>query len=168
VADLARAYVPAAIVRLKWPNDVLLDGAKLSGVLIESGAAAAGGLWLAVGIGVNLASHPENTERPATHLGAHLREGVVAPPGLEDALDQLAGAFARWWSIWEREGFAPVQEAWTAAAGGLGGPAIARLGSEQVEGLAEGLDADGALRLRLADGSLRRITAGDVFFGSAA
>jgi BirA family biotin operon repressor/biotin-[acetyl-CoA-carboxylase] ligase len=166
VADLARSYAPPAIVSLKWPNDVLVAGAKVSGVLIESGAAAAGGLWLAVGIGVNLASHPEGTERPATHLGAHLRGDVTAPPSLESALDCLSAAFQGWWSLWQREGFAPLQRAWTELAGGLGREAVARLGTETVHGVAEGLDSDGALRLRLPDGAIRRITAGDVFFGA--
>jgi BirA family biotin operon repressor/biotin-[acetyl-CoA-carboxylase] ligase len=75
----------------------------------------------------------------------------------------LADAFEHWRGAWERDGFAPIRAAWTDRAGGLGAPAVARLGSETVQGVAEALDADGALRLRLADGSLRRITAGDVF-----
>jgi BirA family biotin operon repressor/biotin-[acetyl-CoA-carboxylase] ligase len=166
VADLARAWVPPSIVALKWPNDVLVGGAKASGILVESGPAAAG-LWLAVGVGVNLASHPSGTERPATHLGAHLRAEVASPPSFDQALSGLAEAFGRWWSVWEREGFAPIRTAWTAAAAGLGQPATARLGSETVQGVAEALEPDGALRLRLADGSVRRITAGDVFFGGS-
>ena len=164
VADVARAYVPASIVRLKWPNDVLVAGAKASGILVESGPAAAG-LWLAVGVGVNLDSHPQGTERPATHLGAHLRADVATAPSFEIALLALTEAFGRWWSVWTREGFAPVRAAWSEAAAGLGQPAVARLGAETVEGIAEALEPDGALRLRRADGSARRITAGDVFFG---
>ena len=163
VADLAQAYVPPSLVALKWPNDVLLAGAKVSGVLIESGPAAGGGLWLAVGIGVNLASSPSGTERPATHLGAHLSADAAAPPAPETALAGLAKAFDRWWGLWQDQGFAPIREAWTAAAR-LGEPCVARFGAEAVEGVAEALEADGALRLRLADGSARRITAGDVFF----
>ena len=164
VADLARSCVPPSLVRLKWPNDVLVDGAKVSGVLVESGTAAGGGLWLAVGIGVNLASHPGTTERPATHLGAHLRADVPGPPSFEAALDTLAESFGGWWSAWTAEGFAPIRAAWSQAAGGLGGPVLARLGTEEVRGVAEALEGDGALRVRLADGTARRITAGDVFF----
>ena len=164
VADLARAYVPASLVALKWPNDVLVDGGKVSGVLIESGPAD-GGLWLAIGIGVNLVSSPEGTERPATHLGAHLKAEAARPPSPEEALAGLAKAFDHWAGVWEGQGFGPIRAAWTDAASGLGRPCLARLGSETVEGVAEALEADGALRLRLADGSARRITAGDVFFG---
>jgi BirA family biotin operon repressor/biotin-[acetyl-CoA-carboxylase] ligase len=160
VADLARAYVPPSIVTLKWPNDVLVGGGKASGILVESGPAA-GGLWLAVGIGVNLASHPAGTERPATHLGAHLRAEAAAPPSFDEALSRLAGAFGRWRSLWEREGFGPIRDAWSEAATGLGRLATARLGQETVEGIAEALEPDGALRLRLPGGGVRRITAGE-------
>ncbi|HEX8568759.1 MAG TPA: biotin--[acetyl-CoA-carboxylase] ligase, partial [Caulobacteraceae bacterium] len=121
---------------------------------------------LAVGIGVNLASSPSGTDRPATHLGAHLRGEVGAAPAPEAALSELAQAFDAWWAVWRREGFEPLRTAWTEAATGLGGPCLARLGSESVEGTAEALEGDGALRLRLPDGSARRITAGDVFFGN--
>jgi len=162
VFDLAEAYVPRALLSLKWPNDVLIDGAKVSGVLIESGAGA-DGLWLAVGIGVNLVAHPEGTERPATHIGAHLRGDAPAPPSFDAALAQLADALERRRAAWDRDGFAPVHAAWTERADGLGRPAVARLGHETVHGVAEALEPDGALRLRLPDGGVRRITAGDVF-----
>ena len=79
---------------------------------------------------------------------------------------QLAAHFERWRALWDRLGFPPIAEAWTARAHGLGEPCTARLADETVAGIAEGLDADGALRLRTADGAVRRITAGDVFFGS--
>jgi BirA family biotin operon repressor/biotin-[acetyl-CoA-carboxylase] ligase len=160
VADLASTYAPASKVALKWPNDPLLGGRKLSGVLVESGPSD-GGLWLAVGIGVNLAEAPTDVERPATALAEHI-DGP--PPGPSEALETLARAFERWRGVWEAAGFAPIAEAWTARAYGLGQPCSARLPGETVEGVAEGLDFDGALRLRLADGTLRRITAGDVFF----
>lgn len=162
VFELAEAYVPRALLALKWPNDVLLDNAKMSGVLVESGPSEAG-LWLAVGIGVNLASHPTGIEKPATHLGAHLRADRSAPPSFEQALRELADAFEHWRDLWERNGFTPIRRAWTERAAGLGAPATARLGSETVHGVAEAMEPDGALRLRLPDGSARRITAGDVF-----
>ena len=166
------AYVPETLVRLKWPNDVLVQGLKAAGVLVESGAAPAvspeasqsGGLWLAIGVGVNLASAPAGAERPATALADHLRPGLAEPPAIADALGQLAKAFQARLEAWEQFGFAPVRAAWTARAHGLGRPCIVRLDHETISGVAEGLEADGALRLRLACGDLRRITAGDVFF----
>ncbi|GAA0869998.1 biotin--[acetyl-CoA-carboxylase] ligase [Brevundimonas basaltis] len=168
VADLLDAYAPPSLVTIKWPNDVMLAGDKASGVLVESGSHPAGGLWLAVGIGVNLASAPTGTERPATCLAQHLRGDVGAPPSVETAGARLAQAFAVWLERWRTLGFEPILDAWTARTTGLKGPATARLGHETVEGRAEGVAPDGALRLRLADGTLRLISAGDVFFGEPA
>ncbi|HEY5107774.1 MAG TPA: biotin--[acetyl-CoA-carboxylase] ligase [Caulobacteraceae bacterium] len=162
VADLADAFVPPAIVSLKWPNDLLLGGRKAAGILVESGPAEAGGLWVAVGIGVNLARAPLAADRPATAFCEH--RPAPAPKPLE-ALSVLAEAFERWRMIWDNAGFAAIADAWTARAHGLGEACTARLSGESIVGIAEGLDGDGALRLRTADGTLRRITAGDVFFG---
>jgi BirA family transcriptional regulator, biotin operon repressor / biotin---[acetyl-CoA-carboxylase] ligase len=162
VADLATTYVPASLVTLKWPNDPLIAGGKASGILVESGPHASGGLWLAVGCGVNLATPPENPERPAVAFAQHMR---IPPPKPLEALEVLAEAFERWREVWERLGFPPIAEAWTARAHGLGETCTARLPTETVTGIAEGLDADGALRLRTPSGQVRRITAGDVFFG---
>lgn len=164
VADLAQAFVPPSLVTLKWPNDPMIAGRKASGILVESGAHPAGGLWLAVGVGVNLATPPQQSERPATAFSEHMR---APPPKPLEALAVLAEAFERWRKVWESAGFAAIADAWTARAHGLGEPCTARLAHETLEGIAEGLDADGALRLRLASGEIRRITAGDVFFGSA-
>jgi BirA family biotin operon repressor/biotin-[acetyl-CoA-carboxylase] ligase len=168
IADLLDAFAPASLVTIKWPNDVMLAGQKASGVLVESGAHESGGLWLAVGIGVNLVHAPDGTERPATAVAHHLRGDVTAPPGVEAASAKLAEVFDVWMTRWETLGFEPSLAAWRARTSGLDGPAVARLGRETVEGRAEGVAADGALRLRLADGSLRLISAGDVFFGEAA
>ena len=167
VADLACAYVPESLIRLKWPNDPLLAGRKLGGVLVESGARPDGRLWLACGVGVNLAHAPVAAERPATTLAEHLSVEHPAPPSPEPALEQLAAAFERWMKRWAAQGFEPIRAAWTERAAGLGQPCEARLGSETVQGVAEALEADGALRLRLPEGGVRRITAGDVFFGGS-
>ena len=168
VADVVETYVPPSLVTIKWPNDVLLAGDKVSGILIESGVHAGGGLWLAVGIGINLARSPSGTERKATAVADHLRGDVTAVPTIKSAAAALSQAFAVWMARWESLGFQPVLDAWAARAPGLNGPAVARLGHETIDGRAEGLDPDGSLRLRLADGSLRHISAGDVFFGEAA
>ena len=163
VADLAMAYVPATLVSLKWPNDPMIAGRKTAGILVESGPHPAGGLWLAVGCGVNLATPPDAAERPATAFAEHMR---APPPAPLDALTVLAEAFERWRGLWERLGFPPIAEAWTARAHGLGEACTARLPGETIQGVAEGLDGDGALRLRTNSGAIRRITAGDVFFGA--
>lgn len=157
VADMAAHFAPGAAVTVKWPNDVLLDGRKLAGILLETGEAPAP--WLAVGIGVNLAASPEGTEFPATSLAAT----GIAPPPPDDALTVLAARFAHWHRIWREEGFAPLRAAWLARAGGLGAPIRARLPHEERSGLFDGIDAEGALLLRDSVG-VRTITAGEVFF----
>jgi BirA family biotin operon repressor/biotin-[acetyl-CoA-carboxylase] ligase len=163
-ADLVCELVPPPLVTIKWPNDVMVEADKLVGILVESGPHENGGLWLAVGIGVNLTEAPTGTERPATAVAAHLKADVHAAPRIEVAAEILAGHFALWMERWETLGFQPVLDAWIARSRGLDGPCIARLGHETLEGMAEGVEADGALRLRLPDGSLRLISAGDVFF----
>jgi BirA family biotin operon repressor/biotin-[acetyl-CoA-carboxylase] ligase len=164
VADLASAYVPADAVSVKWPNDVLVSGRKTAGILIESSARADGGLWVAVGIGVNLRHAPAEAAYPATALSEHM---TAPPPAPLDALETLSAIFEGWRSLLARAGFPAVAEAWTKRAHGLGQACTARLPNETVEGIAEGIDGDGALRLRVAAGRIRRITAGDVFFGAA-
>jgi BirA family biotin operon repressor/biotin-[acetyl-CoA-carboxylase] ligase len=113
---------------------------------------------------VNLASPPVAAERPATSFAEHLLAPQTQPPSPETALTQLAFAFYRWLDLWDSGGFSLIAQAWTARAHGLGRSCTARLERETLEGVALGLDADGALRLQLSDGAIRRITAGDVFF----
>lgn len=161
VADLASRFVPAALVTLKWPNDLMIDGRKAAGILVESGALNDGLLWVAVGIGANLARAPEIPDRPTTTFAAHMR---TPPPNPLDALSHLAEALERWRDVWERLGFEPIASAWTARAHGIGETCLVRLTNETINGIAEGLDLDGALKLRMTGGEMRRITAGDVFF----
>jgi len=161
VADLAAAFIAPALVSLKWPNDLLLAGRKAAGILVESGPSAGGGLWVAVGVGVNLSHPPLVAERPATAFSEHM---AAPPPKPLEALPILAQAFERWRDLWTRSGFAPIAQAWTERAHGLGQPCVARLSTETIDGIAEGLDPDGALLLRTSGGEVRRITAGDVFF----
>jgi BirA family biotin operon repressor/biotin-[acetyl-CoA-carboxylase] ligase len=172
-ADLVCTFVPPPLVTIKWPNDVMIEAEKVVGILVESGLVEGGGpdagaLWLAVGIGVNLAEAPSGTERPAAAVSGHLRGDVLSAPRPEDAAEILADHFAVWMDRWETLGFQPILDAWVSRSRGLDGPCTARLGHETLEGMAEGVEADGALRLRLPDGSLRLISAGDVFFGAPA
>ena len=112
---------------------------------------------------------PTKTLRPRAMMYASNFENPVLYPLMKllDALEVLAGAFQRRLAAWEREGFAAVAAAWTERAHGLGERCEARLADRTLSGVAEGLDTDGALKLRLDDGRLERITAGDVFFGGA-
>ena len=140
--------------QLKWPNDLLVAGAKLSGILLERSDDA-----VVAGIGVNLANHPDLPDRPATSLAA--QGASVAPDAF---LDGLADGFARWLARWRGEGLAAVRAAWLAAAHPMGTALSVRLPDGTAhEGLFGGLDADGALILRLASGQRHVIHAADVF-----
>ena len=152
--EVVSAYTDAARLAIKWPNDLLLDGAKLSGILLERAGDA-----VVVGLGVNLAGHPETLDRPATSLAA---SGFGAPhPGL--FLNDLAAAFARWLATW-RAGLPTIVKRWQDRAHPIGTVLSARLATgETREGLFDGLDASGALKLRLAGGAVETIHAGDVF-----
>ena len=112
-AEMASHFAPSATVTVKWPNDVLAEGKKLAGLLLEAGPG-----WLAVGIGVNLASAPEATEFPATSLA---QLGIAAPSS-DEALTILAARFAHWYDAWMEKGFETIRAAWLARAGGWAGP----------------------------------------------
>lgn len=154
VADMAAHFAPAAAIAVKWPNDVLAGGRKFAGILLEGGDG-----WLVVGIGINLVSHPDGTDFPATALA----QLGVAPPSPEEALTVLAARFAHWYGVWMKDGFASLRTAWLARTVALGTPVRARLPNEIREGVFEGIDESGALLLN-EGGKLRAIAAGEVFF----
>lgn len=139
---------------IKWPNDLLVGGAKLSGVLLERADDA-----VVIGFGVNVAHYPDLPDRPTTSL---TREGVATTPAA--LLDALAPSLARWVARWRGEGLAPVVARWSDLAHPLGSAMVARLpDGTTLDGFFEGLDATGALLLGLASGERRVIHAADVF-----
>lgn len=152
--QVMQAYVPADRLMIKWPNDLLVDGAKISGILLDGLGDA-----VVVGIGVNLARHPDAVDRAATSLAAH-----TTAPSPEHFLSDLAASFAHWLARWRGEGLGAILRHWLARAHPVGTALTIRPpGEPPVEGLFEGLDDDGALRLRLAGGEMRTMHAGDVF-----
>ena len=161
--DAVASFVPPAKVRVKWPNDVLVDGRKVAGILLESSGESGSRLlpWLAVGIGINVHRPPESATFPATTIASH-----ASAPTPAEMLSYLAEAFDRYFRLWRTNGFAPIRMAWLEHAAGLGQAVTARLPNETINGIFQGLDADGALLLALPDGSTRAITAGEVFFAA--
>jgi BirA family biotin operon repressor/biotin-[acetyl-CoA-carboxylase] ligase len=156
---LLRAVLPVPVLH-KWPNDVLVDGRKISGILLESGGITGGKVdWLVLGIGVNLRHHPAESLYPTTDLLA------AGGPNLtpDQAMDLLLAEFQPLYDIWEQQGFAALRDDWLAHCTGLGEAVLARLEQEEVSGRFDDIDADGTLIMALADGSKRRITAGDIF-----
>jgi len=164
VHDTLCSWVPAGKVRLKWPNDALVDGQKIAGILLETASTGDGQdlSWLAIGIGINLVHAPADVGYPATFVNAHGR----APDCLE-ALETLAAAWDQRFRTLNEQGFAAIRSAWLARAAGLGAEIEVRLPSETIKGRFETLQDDGALELLLPDGQRRRVTAGEVFFPNA-
>jgi len=143
----------------KWPNDVLLRGRKIAGILLESeldeGEAPK---FVVVGVGINLASSPRDTEFPATSI-AEENLGTVSPGA---ALEGFARHFQAWVERWREEGFAPIRAAWRAQAMALGELIRVRLDHATLHGRLIDIDQHGALLLE-SMGELRRIAAGEVF-----
>jgi BirA family biotin operon repressor/biotin-[acetyl-CoA-carboxylase] ligase len=156
--DAAHGLAPAQL-KLKWPNDVLLDGRKLAGILVEGLSLAGGHTAAVVGFGVNCRHHPEAAEYPATDLAT--RGYAVEPRAL---LAVLAGTMAARLQEWRRgDGFAGIRAAWLARASGVGGPIEVRLPDRKIAGTFEAIDQHGALVLKRGDGARETIAAGDVF-----
>jgi len=149
---------------LKWPNDVLLKGGKIAGVLLESASELTPNRCkVVIGTGLNLASAPEGMEQPATSLAAH---GGSATPAA--ALERLAAITQSWLAQWgDGASFQAVRRGWLERAGPTGRPLRVRLQDEEAEGTFAGLDSAGALRLLMSDGAERRVAAGDVFFANS-
>ena len=155
VWDVVSAVLSSSFsIELKYPNDVLVNGKKISGILLESGEG-----WLVVGVGLNVQHMPENPLYPVTSLAAEISE----PPPLDVLLDKFLNALAYWNNIFTAQGFAPVRTAWLSRA--RKGAMRVRLPQEEIHGEFVDLDAEGNLRLLLPDGTERSISAGDVYFG---
>jgi BirA family biotin operon repressor/biotin-[acetyl-CoA-carboxylase] ligase len=152
----ALAEVAAGELSLKWPNDVLLNGGKVAGILLEGGPA-----HLVIGFGVNLIAAPDVADAAFPPVSVLAATGLRVSP--ERMLDALAPAVALWEARLSRDGFAPLRAAWTARAARIGQPIRARTTRAEHHGILAGIDETGALLLKTATGPLA-IPAADVFF----
>jgi BirA family biotin operon repressor/biotin-[acetyl-CoA-carboxylase] ligase len=144
------AAVAGQPLMLKWPNDLLLLGRKLAGILLERS-----GDRVVVGMGVNLAAAPVLSERPCASLSARVTPEAFAP--------LLAGSFERLLKLWRESSPQLIAQAWLARAHPIGTAlAVHSSANERISGRFDGLEADGALRLRLDGGALEIVRAGDV------
>jgi BirA family biotin operon repressor/biotin-[acetyl-CoA-carboxylase] ligase len=151
-------------LRLKWPNDVLLDGRKLAGILLEASPLADGRFAVAAGIGVNVVAAPAGLPYPAVALNE--LGGRVTAENLFAALSDAWAAYARVWD--GGRGFPLIRRAWLARAAGIGADVAVTVGGEVFAGIFETIDEEGRLVIRGDDGHRREIAAGDVHFGAVA
>lgn len=158
--DAIAGHLPAeqpGTLRLKWPNDVLLEGAKIAGILIESVSNPKGSIAIAIGIGINVAAAPSHTGRPVAALGSDPSLGA----SVFEALDR---AFGTWLARWdEGRGFGGIREAWLARAHVMGERLNVSLNGSSIEGRYHGIDERGALQLDTDAGVVITVSAGDIY-----
>jgi BirA family biotin operon repressor/biotin-[acetyl-CoA-carboxylase] ligase len=136
---------------LKWPNDLLLKGRKCAGILLETEVNEGQLDWVTLGLGVNVLSAPE--------------EGAFLGGGAKDVRDSFLAAFAPLYQSWQAQGFAPFREDWLSRAHPPGTKLRVKIPSNPLQGTFAGLDSQGNLRLRLADGRIKNLAAGEVYEG---
>ena len=165
IYDALAEYVVPELLSIKWPNDVLLDGKKVSGILLERFANG-----LCIGVGINLMSRPEGvTGQETACVMDYIAEELLNDPEPilempEPVLAILAAKYSIWSKRHDADGFAPIRDMWLERAARIGKQVTVSLANERFTGYAEGLDMEGALIVRLGSGELRHIHAGDIFF----
>lgn len=148
-----------ALLKLKWPNDLLINARKAGGILLESHIQQDGKIAVVAGIGLNVQNHPVTTGLEATSLE---NEGI--PATANSALDCLAKAFSAWYQDWNNSaGFPSIREAWLNRALDVGTLMSVKQPNGTIKGSFSGLDKHGALILLTKTGEKKHITAGDVF-----
>jgi len=157
VAETVERLAPGADAKCKWPNDVLVGGKKIAGILLESRGTPETLDWLIAGIGVNVAVAPAEAEWPATSVSA-----LGGDPSVERALETLADRLDHWYRRWLGEGFAALRQAWLARAYALGEILKIKRNGDEREGKFVGLDPAGALVLERLDGVREALSFGEI------
>ena len=157
VHDTVAGLLPESDLVLKWPNDVLLGGAKVSGILIETRVRGDHVVAL-LGVGINLTHAPDGARYPTTALADHL----AAPLSVEGLLNLYLKALSARYALWCSDGFEPIREAWVARSRWIDREVSVETGGQTIIGRYDGIDADGSMIVTGDDGAEHRITAGDV------
>lgn len=144
---------------VKWPNDILIDGLKISGILLESGMIGRSLDYMVVGIGMNIFNKPE--------LAMALNDIAKEPVYINKVRDHFLDRLSYYYELWQEKGFAPILELWLNQAHGLDQPMTARLPNTEFKGVFKTVNEDGALILETANGDEKTIHAADVYFGEA-
>lgn len=160
VGEMLELLTPNSNFSFKWPNDVLLNRKKISGILLESGEwANTDSMWLVAGCGINLIHSPTEAQFPSTSI---FKETSICIP-LEEALSVYSRFLFDWYKRWKKDGFSVVREAWLQKADGIKRDLIVELGGQLLRGYFADLDSRGALKLETKNG-VRLIESGDVYF----
>lgn len=149
--------LPAGSVTMKWPNDLLINGAKNVGILLEGNGTSASPVL--IGSGVNITSAPTDTPYPATTLrdaGSNIEPAHL--------LERYIDALSRWTERWNNQGFSPIRAQWLTIAAGIGKPVTIRLPGGEKRGTFIDVDEVGTLVLETEGGKTEKVSAGDVFF----
>jgi len=162
LADMLGKQSPDHVdLKLKWPNDMLVDGAKVAGILLESAGDSAGRLThVILGLGLNIAWCPLNVDYPVTSL----RAAGFQEQSPKAWLSAYAISLETWLDRWQKDGFAEIREFWREWGYGLGDPIRLRLDQEDIDGRFLDLTDSGAILIEHADGTRRELMAGDVAF----
>ena len=147
-------------LKLKWPNDVLLNNKKVGGILLEANNNKSTSVdWVVVGCGVNLKQHPKQTQFPATSIMKEL--GIVVE--VKEFIDCYLNKLMEWYKTWLSQGFSPVRLAWLAMAFNLNKELLVKFGDQNIVGSFQDLDEDGALIIKTIDG-FSKVNAGEIYF----
>ncbi|MCA8887353.1 MAG: biotin--[acetyl-CoA-carboxylase] ligase [Parvularculaceae bacterium] len=157
VADALARFAPDSAFKLKWPNDIIVNGAKIAGLLLELSFTRDNQAIVSFGVGVNIVNAPSGMDYPT----ARMLDLCGRAPTTDEVLGRIDELFAYWLSIWRHEGFSPVRSAWLLKAQGIGAKIRVRLAGNEFEGVFRDLDGEGALILDI-DGEAKRVTAGTI------
>lgn len=156
--EMARGIAPPHEARCKWPNDLLVDGRKIAGILAEAAARPNGETdFVVLGCGINVVHHPTDSRWPATSFAA-----LGVRISTNDVLSALAAALARWLAVWRKDGFEAIRAAWSQRSFEIGRPMALDLGQSKIAGGFAGIDSTGGLLLDLAGGRRETISYGEV------
>ncbi len=159
VRDTIIECIPNKNIKCKWPNDILVSGKKISGILLESGPNKTEGInYIIIGVGINIDHHPKLTSYEATHINEQTKQKCSH----SEVFTMLAERMNYWLLFWKEKGFDPIRESWLGSAIGIGEEIIVKTMSNQLIGRFVGLERDGALMLEV-DGKIKTIHSGDVF-----
>lgn len=164
VGDAISCFLaPEKSVQYKWPNDVLIDGKKVAGILLESASKANNQKidWMIAGIGINVLVSPTKLDQPVTSIAQESSGDTVS---VEKVLDRFMHNVALWRTAWEQRGFSNIRKEWLSKAYGLGKEISVMFRGEKIHGIFKDMDEEGLLVLELPNGEEQRISSGEVFF----